>query len=56
MIIFQADVNVPSAQEEKGVKAYAEHDGQKDKPVDAEKDEQKEKHDDADSDTGTIKQ
>ena len=52
----EADVNVPSAQEEKGVKAYAEHDEQKDKPVDAEKDEQKEKHDDADSDTGVKKQ
>lgn len=50
----EADVNVPSAQEEKGVKAYAEHDEQKDKPVDAEKDEQKEKHDDADSDTASA--
>lgn len=52
IIIFQADVNVPVAQEEKGVKAYAENEEQRDKHVEADKD----KHDDADSDTGTIKQ
>lgn len=45
---------MPSAEEEKGVKAYAENDGQKDKQVDAEKDGQKDKHDDADNDTGKM--